>query len=263
MRGGCRGGSPFILCGSGASRAAGLDPAQMSTEEIKALEQRLTDAGCYKGMIDGTASGALDAAIKACPDQRPFLRIEVGVHTAPIWHIGVDAACRLVATASVDKTVRLWSLPEGKLQRVVRLPIGADDAGRVAVTAISPNGHFLAVGSEGGHYLSDETSSALYLFEIAKTGELTILHRMPFGSRVTKIAFSGDGDRLAVGFIGSEGKGIVRGAQGVRVIDVRSGRELFADADYVSDVFGLAFAPDGGAYHVELLTANCVAMGPT
>ena len=29
------------------------------------------------------------------------------------------------------------------------------------------------------------------------------------------------------------------------MIDVRSGRELFADADYESDVYGLAFAPDG------------------
>ena len=56
----------------------------MSADEIKALQQRLTDAGCYKGAIDGAASGALDDAIKACPDQRPFLRIETGMHTALI-----------------------------------------------------------------------------------------------------------------------------------------------------------------------------------
>ena len=80
-------------------RAADLDPAQMSADEIKALQQRLTDAGCYKGAIDGAASGALDDAIKACPDQQPFLRIEIGMHTAPpIWAIGVDAACRTLAT---------------------------------------------------------------------------------------------------------------------------------------------------------------------
>ena len=74
-------------------RAADLDPSKMSADEIKALEQRLTDAGCYKGAIDGAASAALDGAIKACPDQRPFLRIETGMHTAPIRRIGVDAAC--------------------------------------------------------------------------------------------------------------------------------------------------------------------------
>ena len=81
------------LAGLAPGHAAGLDPTQMSTDEIKALEQRLTDAGCYKGAIDGAASGALDDAIKACPDQRPFLRIETGMHTAPIRRIGVDAAC--------------------------------------------------------------------------------------------------------------------------------------------------------------------------
>src|SRR5260370_32046167 len=92
----------FAACGLLAfaifapARAAGLDPAQMSENEIKALQQRLTDAGCHKGAIDGTALGALDAAIKACPDQRPFLRIETGVHTAQIRRVGVDAACQLL-----------------------------------------------------------------------------------------------------------------------------------------------------------------------
>ncbi len=127
--------------------AADLDPAQMSADEIKALQQRLTDAGCYKGAIDGAGSGALDDAIKACPDQQPFLRIEIGMHTAPpIWAIGVDAACRTLATGSNDKTVRIWSLPDGKLERVVRWPIGVGDAGKVFATALSPDGRLLALG---------------------------------------------------------------------------------------------------------------------
>jgi hypothetical protein len=131
----------------GFVRAADLNPAQMSADEIKALERRLTDAGCYKGAIDGTASDALDAAIKSCPDQGPFLRIEIGMHTAPpIWAIGADAACRILATGANDKTVRIWSLPDGKLQRVVRLPIGEGDAGKVFAAALSPDGRWLAAG---------------------------------------------------------------------------------------------------------------------
>jgi hypothetical protein len=89
------------------------------------LQQRLRDAGCLKAALDGKVSPALGAAVKACPDQEPVLRIETGMHTAPIRRIGVDAACRLAATASDDKTVRLWSLPDGKLLR----PAAADRGG--------------------------------------------------------------------------------------------------------------------------------------
>jgi hypothetical protein len=80
----------LAVLGVMSGRAAELDPAQMSAEEIKALEQRLTDAGCYKGVIDGTASEALVGGIDSCPDQRPLLSIETGMHTAPIRSIGVD-----------------------------------------------------------------------------------------------------------------------------------------------------------------------------
>jgi WD40 repeat protein len=42
----------------------------------------------------------------------PILRIETGQHGAMINRIGTDAANRFVVTASDDKTVRIWSLPE-------------------------------------------------------------------------------------------------------------------------------------------------------
>ncbi len=117
-----------IWLAAGAAFAAEAGP---SREETLTLQKRLTDAGCYHGAIDGAPSAALDAAVKACPDQTPFLRIETGMHTAVIWRIGVDAACARIATASDDKTVRLWSLPDGKLQRTIRLPIGPGNGGKV------------------------------------------------------------------------------------------------------------------------------------
>ncbi|MGZ9542659.1 hypothetical protein ACXXG7_12140, partial [Staphylococcus epidermidis] len=76
----------------------------MAASEIKALQQRLADAKCYGGSIDGIASLALDRAIGACPTQAPQLRIETGMHVAPVWRVGVDALCRFAATGSDDKT---------------------------------------------------------------------------------------------------------------------------------------------------------------
>ena len=222
-----------VLAGLTPGRAAGLDPAQMSADEIKALQQRLTDAGCYTGAIDGSASAALDDAIKACPDQRPFLRIEIGMHTAPPIHaIGVDAGCRTLATGSNDKTVRIWSLPDGKLQRVVRWPIGEDDGGKVFATALSPDGRWLAVGGRDAVF-----------YKLSKHG-LTVVDLLTGAIRrwgayqdgINRAAFSADGRRIAIG---------LSRTGGVRVLDSTTKAELLADYDYGSGVSGLAFAPDG------------------
>jgi peptidoglycan hydrolase-like protein with peptidoglycan-binding domain len=51
----------------GAPAAQARDLGSMSGDEIKALQQRLVDGGCYQGAVDGKASTALEAAIKACP----------------------------------------------------------------------------------------------------------------------------------------------------------------------------------------------------
>jgi WD40 repeat protein len=90
---------------------------------------------------------------KACPDQEPVLRIETGMHVAVINRIGVDAQCRIAAIASDDKTVRFWSMPEGRLIRTERLALGEGDNGKIYAVAVSPDGRLVAAGG-GARILS-------------------------------------------------------------------------------------------------------------
>lgn len=216
-----------------AAPASAKDLAAMTPDEIRVLQQRLTDAKCYKGPIDGKASPATEAAEKSCPDQDPVLRIETGMHTAVIRGIAVDAACTVIATASEDKTVRLWSLPDGKLKQTIRLPIDGQEGGRARAVALSPDGRWLAAagwdaanGRSGKH--------GLYLTDLV-TG--SVRHLGAFENVVFGLAASSDGRRVAAA---------LKGNDGVRVLEVGSGRELMADRNYGDDSYGVAFDGDGG-----------------
>ena len=211
---------------------APADAAGGSRENVVSLQRRLTDAGCYKGAIDGAPSAALDAAVKVCPDQAPVLRIETGMHSAPISRVGVDAACRRIATASDDKTVRLWSLPDGKLERTIRLPIGPQNAGMVFAAALSPDGRRLAAGGFDAAYLKFRSAS----LSLVDLNSGSVRRVGAFTDGIDSVAFSPDGARVAVG---------LEGKNGIRIYDWLSGKELFADHNYADSVYGLAFASDG------------------
>jgi hypothetical protein len=126
--------------------AVAVDVKSMPSADLRTLQERLRDAQCYTGAIDGSAGAATEAALKRCPVMDPILTIETGMHTAMINRIGTDRDCRLLATGANDKTVRLWSLPEGKPLRTLRLPIGPGDYGKVYAVAVSPDGGLIAAG---------------------------------------------------------------------------------------------------------------------
>src|ERR1700677_1303153 len=54
------GAAVVALSASVACDAAGRDLASMSGEEVRILQQRLADAGCYKGAIEGRVSSAVE-----------------------------------------------------------------------------------------------------------------------------------------------------------------------------------------------------------
>ena len=141
------------------------------------------------------------------PDQRPILRLDPGMHTAPIRGLSVNAACNLIATGSEDKTVRLWALPQGRggnpeLLRTLRLPIGEGHQGNVYSVALSPDGKYVAAGGWDARYSIDKTV-AVYIFEAASGRLVTRLGRL--NDVVEHLTFSPDGSRLAATLGGGEG----------------------------------------------------------
>jgi hypothetical protein len=110
----------------------------------------------------------------------PILRIETGAHAAPINAMSVDAAGRLLLTASEDKTARLWSLPDGHLLTVLRPPQGFGTEGKLFAAALSPDGAVAAVGGDTGQYYQPHQDQrghlfCVYLFETATGRMLRLL----------------------------------------------------------------------------------------
>jgi WD40 repeat protein len=170
---------------------------------------------------------AAGTASAQTPPQEPFLRIEAGGHIGAVPHLAVDASGRLLATAGYDKTVRLWSLPDGKARAVLRPPIGNDQEGEIYAVAISPDGRrVFAAGATGGAW--DGTFS-IYLFDTRRGALAGRLPGLP--APVYALAVSPDGSRFAAG--------LARG--GTRVWDASSGKPIFEDQAYAGPVRNLAF----------------------
>jgi WD40 repeat protein len=203
-------------------------------------------AGIFRGQASAIARAfallpALLFAVVTTPSaiaqlsEQPMLVVDPGMHTAEIKDLAVDAAGRYAVTGSMDKTVRVWSLTDGKLLQTIRMPAGPDDIGKIYTVAMSPNGDLVAAG--GWTMLStDAQEDSIYLFE-TRTGKMSA--RIAGLPDVTNtLAFSSDGRYLAAG---------LWGRSGLRVYD-RNGQwtEVFRDTDYGDGIYGLAFAPDDG-----------------
>lgn len=156
----------------------------------------------------------------------PLIRVETGAHQAFINRmapLGADS----VLTISDDQTARTWTL-RGRALAVVRGQAGPRDEG--ALYALAMSTRYVALGGRAG--MSDGATFVRLLDRktLRPAGLLS-----PLPDVVTALAFSADGQRLAVGF----------DRMGVRVYDLGQGAPAAERAGPGGAITDLVFTPDG------------------
>ena len=164
--------------------------------------------------------------------EEPILRMEMGMHSAWITCIAVDAQDRSIVTGSQDKTLRLWELSTGRLIRIFRPPIGEGPVGMIKDVAFSPDGKTIACG--GQTKSGNETSFSVYFFD-RESGKLT--RRITgLAEHIMQLAYSKDGGFFMVGMARNGGIRIYRTS------DYFIARE---DRDYGGFIYGADFDSKG------------------
>jgi WD40 repeat protein len=182
--------------------------------------------------------GAHGALFAAEPQTTPILRIEAGAHTAMITGSATDANGRFVATASYDKTARLYEVATGRLLRTFRPPIGSVHEGRLDAVALSPDGATLALGGWTGYEWEDNIY--IYLFDTSSGKLVRRISVIP--EVITHLAFSADGRNLAAAIHENSSH---RVKTGIRLYRLSDGAEIGRDTDYGGSGNSVNFSADG------------------
>jgi WD40 repeat protein len=146
-------------------------------------------------------------------------RVTLRGHTADVRCLAFHPENRLLATAGGDRTVRLWSLPEGRLLNMLE-----GHKSQVNCLAISPDGRVLASGGR-------DTLAWLWHLPSAQSAVKLDGH----SDRILCLAISPDAKVLATGSADSS----------IQLWQLPEGRNLTMLEGHSSGILDLAINPDG------------------
>ena len=169
-------------------------------------------------------SSSRDRTVKVWDVQAGQGPLVVGGGTGGVWSVAFSPDNQRIVSASQNGTVQVWDAESG--QHVVSFKGSGD--GRIGGSiAFSPDGHRVVSGGSLGK-IGD-----LKVFDV-RSGQ-RLLDLKGHTSRVTSVAFSRDGKRIASG---SNDKTL-------KVWDATSGEEILTIRGHTSEVTCVAFSPDG------------------
>jgi len=118
------------------------------------------------------------------PKKQPLIKLDTKGHTAEIDRIIVTKSKDIIS-ASIDKSIRVWSSATGKEKRRILGQIGTGKRGMIFTMALSPNEEFLAVGG----YMK---GIRVYNYKTGKIFKILKSH----SRKVNDLSFSDDGKYL-------------------------------------------------------------------
>jgi WD40 repeat protein len=215
-------------------------------------------------IIIGVAIVPLFDPPSASAQSKPGLVLQTG-HSGGVRSVAFSPDGRLLASGSLDTSIRIWDVASGLLLRSLN-----GRKGFVTAVAFSPDGRLLA--SAGRHVFDKGRQGVVTLWEVATGREVRTL--LTTGDSVKSMNFSPDGSLLALAgsvvtiwdlkasrrltppdkmplndaaAFNHDGKLLAAASQGNAVIiwEVASWRKLLVLNGHTERVNALAFSPDG------------------
>ena len=160
---------------------------------------------------------------------KPLLALNA--HTAPVTAVAYSANSRMIASGSLDRSVRIWNAESGETSRTLQ-----GDPGAVSAVVFLPDGHRLASASLYGDITIWNVDTGKQILPIQSAANVSwvsspAVHALAISPDGTRVASATGGNNAAVTVWSASSGGALATFHG------RGGRE--------EDFQTVAFAPDG------------------